>query len=336
MKQSKAWPALPWGASRADSDYGAPAEPDWRAIDWRPHLREMQIGGRRVNYVDCGEARSGGTVVLIHGLGGCWQNWLETIPRLAADGRRAIALDLPGFGESDLPADEISLPGYGKCVEELCERLELGRVTLVGNSMGGFTSAECAIQYPDRVEALVLVSAAGISSADLKRQPAMAGARLFAAASTRVVAHSEKVVRRPRLRLPLWGMIVRHPQRIGTELLYEVTRGAGRRGFLPALEALTDYDFRDRLTRIGCPTLIVWGAEDVLVPVADADEFERLIDDSRKLVFDDTGHMAMIERPETFNQALAKFLSTALERPRALDEGDGALRRTRDEPRVLG
>jgi pimeloyl-ACP methyl ester carboxylesterase len=85
--------------------------------------------------------------------------------------------------------------------------------------------------------------------------------------------------------------------------------GAGSPGFVPALDAVTSYDFRDRLPEIECPTLIVWGENDALVPVSDADEFERLIPHSRKIVLDDTGHVAMIERPRTFNDRLERVLA---------------------------
>ncbi|GAC1324248.1 MAG: alpha/beta fold hydrolase [Thermoleophilaceae bacterium] len=306
---TRARPAFPWEGQRAGDDYGAPAKPDWREVDWRDHLHQLEIGGSSLNFVDFGESRNSRTAVIcIHGLGGCWQNWLENIPRLAADGRRVIALDLPGFGFSELPSNEISISGYGRTIEALCERLEIGGVDLVGNSMGGFIGAECAIQFPARVERLVLVSAAGISSTELRREPLLAGARAVAALTTRMAARSAQVVTRPRLRRPLYAAIMRHPQRIPTDLLYEVTRGAGRPGFIPALEALSDYDFRDRLADISCPTLIVWGRDDMIVPVKDADEYERLIPGARKVLLDDTGHVSMIERPSTFNDELARFL----------------------------
>src|SRR5919202_4470120 len=102
------------------------------------------------------------------------------MPRLAAVGDRAIALDLPGFGFSEMPAEEISISGFGRCVNAVCDELDLGEVVLVGNSMGGFTSAETAIQFPQRVERLVLVSAAGLTTSDLAHGPVLAGARIVA------------------------------------------------------------------------------------------------------------------------------------------------------------
>jgi pimeloyl-ACP methyl ester carboxylesterase len=88
-----------------------------------------------------------------------------------------------------------------------------------------------------------------------------------------------------------------------------VIRRTGRpAGFSASLEAMTRYPIRDRLGEIVCPTLIIWGAEDRLVPVDDASEFEWLIADSRKVIYEDTGHLPMLERPERFNADLQAFL----------------------------
>jgi len=311
IRPSKALPATPWQAARAGDDYGATATPDWREVNWQPHLHQVEIDGRSLNYVDYGGPGSGELepVVFVHGLGGCWQNFLENIPRAAAEGRRAIALDLPGFGFSEMPGDEISISGYGRVVNSLCDELDLGEVVMVGNSMGGFISAETAIQFPARVARVVLVSAAGVTTSDLRARPIMAGARVVAAVATRTATMSERVVRRRHIRHLVYHSFIRHPTRIRNELLYEITLGSGRPGFLDALQAIMDYDFRDRLPEIGCPTLIVWGTEDMLVPSSDADEFERLIPRSRKVIFRDTGHMAMLERPQTFNDCMMEFLA---------------------------
>lgn len=304
---SRARPARRRAAGRAGDDYGTAATPDWRNTDWRAHLHTTQIDGRSVNYVDIGEATEG-TVVFIHGLGGSWQNWLENIPRFALD-RRVIVPDLPGFGESEMPVEDISISGYGRCVDQLCEQLGLDSVAVVGNSLGGFVGAETAIAFPQRVERLCLVSAAGISIVNLRREPLLAVGRILAAGGTMTAAQQRSVLRRPGLTHLTFAFVFRHPTRMARDLLLEQMQGTGKPGFLPALDALTNYDFRDRLPEIGCPTFIVWGDQDMLVPVKDADEFERLIPDARKIVLEDTGHCAMLERPETFNAQLADFLA---------------------------
>jgi pimeloyl-ACP methyl ester carboxylesterase len=304
---SRARPAMPWSARRAGDDYGAHDEPDWREIDWREHRRDALIDGRRVHYVDMG-AGDGPPVVFVHGLSGNWQNWIENLPRLAQE-RRVVALDLPGFGQSERPAERVSMSSYGRTVDALADALGLGEIAVVGNSMGGFVAAETTIQFPERVERLVLVSAVGITMNNLRREPVMAWGRIAMIAGSRSAAEKRMAIVRPRLRHAVYSTILRHPTLVAPETLWELSEGAGRSIFRHALEAMLDYDFRDRLGDIRAPTLVVWGEEDMLVPVKDADEFERQIPGARKVVLADTGHVAMLERPPTFNRLLIEFLN---------------------------
>jgi pimeloyl-ACP methyl ester carboxylesterase len=106
------------------------------------------------------------------------------------------------------------------------------------------------------------------------------------------------------------ALVARHPRLLKADLAYEgFFKGAGKGGFDEALRACLDYDFRDRLPDVKVPTLIVWGEKDSILPVRDANEFERLISDSRKVVMKDTGHIPMAERPQAFNDVLVKFLA---------------------------
>jgi pimeloyl-ACP methyl ester carboxylesterase len=127
--------------------------------------------------------------------------------------------------------------------------------------------------------------------------------------AARTVARSEHVVRRPRLRHRALQLVARHPSRLKPDLAYELMQGGDKPGFMPSMEALLSYDFRDRLPEIRCPTLIVWGEEDILVPVRDAGEFERLVPAAEKVVLEDTGHIPMVERPSTFNDCLLDFIA---------------------------
>jgi pimeloyl-ACP methyl ester carboxylesterase len=302
-------PTAPWHYRDADGDYGATASPDWRETDWARELKTMDVDGTTLNYVDVGSGDEE-PAVLVHGLGGQWQNWLENIPRLALD-RRVVAVDLPGFGLSAEPADdEISIPGYGRCVNALCDKLGFGHVNLVGNSMGGYVAAEVAIQFPERVGRLVLVSAAGISSAVTLEAPILTAGRVATAITTNAASRFRGLAARPVTRHLSLALVARHPRLLKPDLVYEgFMKGAGKPGFDNALRASLDYDFRDRLPEVEVPTLIVWGEKDSIIPVRDADEFERLIEDSRKIVMRDTGHIAMAERPVTFNDVLVDFLA---------------------------
>src|ERR671933_1249345 len=291
--------------------YGPTGRSAWMDVDWREHRRFVEVGGRRLNVVEIGEGDP--PVVFVHGLAGSWQNWLENMPHFAAAGHRVVAFDLPGFGSSDMPGERISIPGYGRLVDALLDRLGVGPAVLVGNSMGGFIAAEVAIQFPARVERLVLVRAAGLTI-EYQRDERILGAlrfgqRLLMAWGGFVGARSEAVARRPRARELLLRLVVAHPDRLPAPLVAEQVHGSGDPGFVDALDALTDYPIRARLGEIGCPTLIVWGAEDRLVPVRDADEFERLIPDARKVVWPETGHAPMLERPAAFNALVDRFIA---------------------------
>jgi pimeloyl-ACP methyl ester carboxylesterase len=106
----------------------------------------------------------------------------------------------------------------------------------------------------------------------------------------------------------LW-FVAAHPDELDPRLAKEQMSGANKPGFVPALDALTSYPIRDRLSDIGCPTWICWGPKDMLVPVKDAHVFDELIPDSRLTIYEDTGHVPMLERPERFNRDLADFLA---------------------------
>jgi pimeloyl-ACP methyl ester carboxylesterase len=301
-------------AEQAGDDYGRTAQPSWREVDWQAHIHAVEVNGRRINYVDIGDGDLP-PAVFVHGLGGCWQNWLENVPRLAQD-RRCLALDLPGFAGSEMPREKITISGYGETVVEFARRVGVDeQADVIGNSMGGFIAAEIGINHADVVRRIVLCSAAGISITNLKRRPVLTSARMLAAVTNIVIARREAMVKRPELRRAMLAYIFRHPSLISSDLAYQFTAGTGSPGFLPALDALTDYDFRDRLGEVKVPVLLVWGREDNLVPVEDADEFERLIPEAEKVILDDTGHVPMLERPETFNNLVVEFLAEPVETP---------------------
>ena len=315
-------PARRSHAGAAGADYGIGDSPDWRAVDWQAHLRTLEIGGTPVSYVDIGEQGNSRPIVFVHGLGGQWQNWLENIPRFARQ-RRVVALDLPGFGLSPMPRERIAIDYYGRVVEELCRRLDLAPAVLVGNSMGGYVSAEVAIEFPDTVERMLLLSAAGISQRHVPRTPVLTTARLLGVFTKSSRAQLRRYAGRPGMRHWILSGIVRHPTRIRPDIAFEgLMKGANKPGFFDALVTCLDYDFVDRLSRIGCPTLVVWGEKDTIIPARDADTFVELVSGSRKLIMADTGHVPMVERPRTFNDHLEQFLHYQVSPGELEDESD--------------
>jgi pimeloyl-ACP methyl ester carboxylesterase len=288
------------------TDYGN-SDPDWLKTDWRRHLQRVELPGAEVSYVEVGE---GEPIVFLHGISGCWQNWLENLPHFGRE-RRVIALDLPGFGASPMPTWEIDIPAYGRLLHDFCEKLGVdGGATLVGNSMGGFVAAEAATAAPGRFDRLVLVSPAGIINTWNPEERATAIAFAWKTFGPIFAGHSKEVIRRPHLRQVAFGQFVRYPNRLRADLLWEqVVGGAVCPGFTDALRATIRYDMRERLGEIEIPTLIVWGFDDRVIPVRAALSYHRRIPDSRLEIFERTGHVPQLERPERFNSLLEEFLS---------------------------
>jgi pimeloyl-ACP methyl ester carboxylesterase len=291
----------------ADHSYADGDDASWMDVDWPSMSRTLEVDGRRVHVVDTGGDKP--PLLFLHGLGGVWQNWLLTIPAFM-DTHRCVTFDLPGFGESEMPREEISIPGFAKAANAVCEQLGVENPVVIGNSMGGFVGADLAISFPTRVEKLVLISAAGLSTEYVKREPVLATARAWAALMTRLSSQSDAMLRRPRGRRLALQAVARYPEKLSGPLAIEIARGAGAPGFNDAFRALLNYSFRDRLERIEVPVLIVWGRNDILVPVEDAAAFEHLIgENAHSVIFEDTGHLAMMERPSRFNQLVAGFIA---------------------------
>ena len=223
-------------------------------------------------------------------------------------------MDLPGFGASPMPSSSISISGYAALVDELLRVLGVSRAVVVGNSMGGFIGAELAITYGTWVDKLVLVSAAGLSIEHQRNERLLSllrvGSNVLSLGTGWLASKSEELSRRPRSRRAMFNIVAAHPEKLPAPLVAEQLRGSGKPGFVDALDALTDYPIRDRLGEIAAPTLVVWGTEDALVPVDDAWEFGQLIRGSRVVVYEDTGHVAMLERPVAFNLLVEEFLES--------------------------
>jgi pimeloyl-ACP methyl ester carboxylesterase len=137
----------------------------------------------------------------------------------------------------------------------------------------------------------------------------MTGTRIIAAIATREIARHRWYARRARLRQLALAFVVRHADRISAPLAYELMQGSGKPGFVPAMEGILAHRISERLPQIACPTFVVWGEDDRVIPVRDARRFQELIPNARTVILPDTGHVAMLERPARFNELLEEFLA---------------------------
>lgn len=232
------------------------------------------VAGHRVPFQVAG---AGEPVVLVHGLAGSVRWWAQTVPILA-EHFRVYLVDLPGFGE--LRGQRFVLAEAADWLRRWMESVGLRRASLVGHSMGAYVCIQGAARWPDAVDRLVLVDAAGVP------------------VGRSALGHAVPLLQEAR------GMTWRR-----LCLLVSDALRAGPGCTWRAAREIVAADVRRELALIRAPTLIVWGEDDRLVPLAAAHVLRREIPDSRLLVLKGAGHNPMLDRPRAFDTAVAAFLA---------------------------
>ena len=272
-------------------------------------VKTETLHGRSVSYAEAGE---GPVMLLIHGMGGSFENWRAVIEPLARD-HTVIAPDLPGHGQSAPGGGDYSVGGLAAGLRDLLLVLGHERATLVGHSLGGGVAMQFAYQFPEIVERLVLVSSGGLGPevSPLLRAAALPGAGLFigatAAAGGRVrsgLRRAEAVGLHPSTdvdEVSLGYASLADPERRAA-FLATVRSAIGVRG--QSVSAV------DRLYLAeAMPVLIIWGARDPLVPAHHSEHAHRGIPGSRLEVFEEVGHLPQLEAPSRFVAVLERFLA---------------------------
>ena len=269
--------------------------------------RYVEVAGIGTHYVVAGQ---GPPVVLIHGLGSSSATWQRTIEPLA-DRHTVYALDMPGHGDSEKPDIQYSLAAGVDYLDAFLDAMDVPRAALVGNSMGGLLSLGFALERPARVARLALVDAAGLGRelalllrlaslpvvGELMRRGSVFG---YARALMREASYEGGVT---------WSVLANalRGARIAPEAsraeLNTLRHGANFRGVRP------DYILLDRLPELAMPLLIVWGAQDKVLPVAHAYAAARRKPSAQTVVLDGCGHWPQLEQAEEFNRILRAFLA---------------------------
>ncbi len=288
-------------------------------IDWSQHEREAVIEGRRVSYVEVGSGTLG--FILIHGMGGYWQHWVQTLPFLARRGR-AIALDLPGFGRSGRPPGSVSIEHLANVAAQLCDEANLREVILFGHSMGGPIGLNFARSRPDIAKGLVMVGgavrtfAAVLGGRDLghlahERLVEMAaivtellGAGLPTPRPLKRLVAGRALLRR----LVLWPYL-QAPAEISVDGAALLLEGAGATGVFPTARAIGRSEPYGRLADVRLPILSIGGRYDRICPPADLEHFDRIAATATTVLVDGAAHMVMLERPKVFNERAGRFLA---------------------------
>jgi pimeloyl-ACP methyl ester carboxylesterase len=274
----------------------------------------FSIGRHELSAFVVGE---GEPVLLLHGLGANKLSWLPLIGPLA-EGYRVIALDLPGHGESSKRRGDHTPAYFAAVVRRLLDELELERVALAGNSMGGRIALEVSATVPDRVSALVLLG------------PALAGLPLpFIAKFLHVVPTEIGALPLP-LRRQIVARTIRSlfavPERLpdlayqaGADEFIRVYRsGRARTALLSSVRGLVrdrPGAFWERVRENRAPTLVLWGEEDRLVPVRLGRRLAEEMPGCRLEVLPGVGHVPQFEVPEVTADLVRGFLDEVVPGP---------------------
>lgn len=276
-----------------------------------PQDRFIKVGNINTRYWT--EGNQGSPVVLIHGLGEYSEFWLSNFSVLA-EKHRVYAVDLPGHGRTDIPLQaSYKIADLAKFVKDFMAALEIEHTHIVGHSLGGAIGTRITLMHPEAVDKLVLVSSAGLG-----RQLSM----MFRISS-----------------IPLLGeMMQSRPSRDGAEnfakvimfdptgmpedffeVLYQMSLLPNReKSFLKVLRAnvnlfgqsknLYNTKYIKGLPSISKPVLVVWGRQDQFVPVEHAEVAAKNLPNVRVQIYDNCGHLPMMEHSQSFNELLLEFL----------------------------
>jgi pimeloyl-ACP methyl ester carboxylesterase len=259
-------------------------------------VRTADVFGQRIAYVDTG---TGPPVVLVHGLADDLGVWHDTIAALAKH-HRVIALDLLGFGRSAKPLVEYRAATEVDVLDGLLARLHVTHATVVGNSLGGWVAALLAVRRRARVARLVLVDAAGLRGLGERL-----GARTLA--DLRLADRDAFVRLCPRTFFA--ARFCRDDPDGSAAFAARLRAGDGYAvGRLVDAIARGDDTLDAVLSAVRVPTLVIWGREDRLIPLADGMRFRAAIPRARLVVLDRCGHEPQVECAERFNETLSRFL----------------------------
>jgi pimeloyl-ACP methyl ester carboxylesterase len=252
---------------------------------------------------------AGKPLVLVHGLGGWAGNWDAVAPRLARE-RRVIVPELPGHGGSEPLRGVRTLDPFADALLELLEAEEALPAPWVGHSLGALVGVHAAVRRPEAVRGLVLAAAPGITSSTRRAQATLTVLGVLRPGRL-VGRRSDRVARSPFLRTLVFGWwAVADPTGLTPEAARSFLDGPPQhRDTLTPGRALVASDPRDRLDRVACPCLCLWGANDVWVPLADGIEYARRLRAPLRTIAD-CGHLLIGERPEAVVAAVRDFVRT--------------------------
>jgi pimeloyl-ACP methyl ester carboxylesterase len=275
-----------------------------------PHAdksRFVNVDGARVHYQEFGDAAKP-PVILIHGYTASVYVWKTVAPLIAGEGFHVIAIDLLGFGYSEKPRwFDYSIASQARMVSRFMDRLGIGRAVITGSSYGGAVALTLALDYPARVEKLVLVDA--VCNDDVKNHPIL---RLVAIPGIGEIVTPFIADSKAFLRFRMQNTLARaNHHMITAERIESIRRplfaADGHHSLLATSRAWRANRIERDAHLINAPTLIIWGEDDTVIPIKNGHTLHREILNSRLVVLKDCGHIPQEEKSELFTEFVSDF-----------------------------
>ena len=277
---------------------------------WAPFPSSfIPVEGMQVHIRDEGPRDDPTPLVLLHGTSASlhtWDGWVGVLARQ----RRVIRFDLPGFGlTGPAPDNNYSLERYTRFVVATLDTMKIGRFVLGGNSLGGQIAWATALTYPQRVERLILVDAAGYP---FESESVPIGFRI--ARLSGINRLMETILPRAMIESSVKN-VYGNPALVSSDIIdryYDLTRREGnRRALAQRFEQMKSGEWADRIPNLTMPTLILWGALDRLIPLENGRHFHLDLSGSQLKVFDGLGHVPQEEDPMRTADAVMNFIVIA-------------------------
>jgi pyruvate dehydrogenase E2 component (dihydrolipoamide acetyltransferase) len=259
--------------------------------------RDVEVDGLRLRYLELGEGASV-PVLLVHGFGADLNTWMFTQPALA-EGRRVIALDLPGHGGSTKQLDQADAASIGGLIGKALAALRIERAHLVGHSLGGGIVIAFAQRYPKGVATLSLIASASL------------GSEINAGFIDGFVRASRR-----REAVEVLNLLVHDPAIVSRTMIEDVLRYKRLDGVSAALTTIAEQWFRDGRQRfvladavadLAMPVQIIWGREDRIIPASHA---EALATRLPVHIIEQSGHLPHMEKASEVNRLIKRFIET--------------------------
>ena len=287
-----------------------PRDADWArnrdVVFHSDHSRFLEIDGVRMHFQEIGDTTAP-AMVLIHGFASSTLVWSKVFLELAAAGFRVIAVDMLGYGYSGKPRNgEYTIGAQARLVTQLLDSLRIKRAHIVGSSYGGAVAATCALDYPNRVDKLILIAPVNNNRPLEFKLMRMFGAPVFGDVVSPLLIGSRRLLRMRMKRVYDRHEWVLDERRVDAR--HQPLRASGTQRAI--IRTIRGWD-AERISRdaglIKQPTLLLWGDNDIEIPLADGERLHCEISGSRLIVFLNCGHLPHEEYPEAFTQVVTDF-----------------------------